>query len=148
MIMETKNTRLAGVTFNNDPVDGGESRQALLKAIYDRRYPVRVMLFPCIYHNPSTGLDEDAIKVRLLDSMRVVGWIPRDDIKMCKDKNYKEMLLIVSEYKGTYSGGLYEIIPPTARQYGVVKSLKAKHKIKSYPDYDKRCYDRCIQENC
>ena len=133
--------KLAGVTFNNDPEDGGASRQDLLKKIWFGGEPIKVDLDHCIFHNKETGKDEDAVKVRTQNGT-VIGWIPRTEIPTVS--NISNMLLTVGLYKNCYHGMLNFMQKPTPKQYKCVKSLYNKGIIKKMPIYDRRIYARTI----
>lgn len=135
-----KDTHIAGVTFCNNAVDGGESRQELLKDLIGR--PTVVNLKKTIFHNPDTNQDELAIKIISQVSGKVLGFIPRDDIE--KFVNISQMILQVSYYKNNYSGCLTMMTPPTPKQYGVMKSKLQKKQIKKLPVYDRLMYQYAI----
>ena len=143
IIEKTKGiTRLAGVSFANDATDGGESRQELLKQIYNNGLPVIVTIEPCIFHNTDTNCDEDAIKVRQKSTGKILGWIPREDIDRCK--SIDTMTLTVGFYKNTYNGVLNPNVAPTAKQYSYMKYLHSKGLIQCMPEYDKAIYSRVL----
>ena len=132
-----KYSHIAGVTFAND---NGESRQQLLKAIYNTGVPVLVTLNRTLFHNQETGEDENAIQV--IRNGKVLGWIPRTDIEKCWNLN--QMVLIANYYKNTYSGALMLSQPPTNKQYGAMKQKRKQGQIKKLPEYDRLCYSFAI----
>lgn len=134
-------SRIAGVTFNNDICDGGESRQEILKNLYGQ--PTIVRLVHCKYHNEETQLDERAIKVKSKSSGKVLGYIPRCDIDRLWDVH--QMVLFVNYYKGQYSGVLLPSVPPTAKQFGSLKAKQRKGLLERLPEYDKYCYAYAIE---
>ena len=85
-------THIAGVTFSNDPADGGQSRQELLSELFQYG-PELVNLERTIYHNPETNEDENAIKVRSTINHKIIGWIPRTHIEALW--NTRQMLLSI-----------------------------------------------------
>lgn len=132
-----RDTKLAGVTFNNPADDGGESRQDLLKELYGGA-PTPVTLENVIHHNEDTGLGEFAIKVRSDITGKVLGFIPKSEIN--KWKNTNKMMLTVNFYKNTYSGSLTVMKKPTPKQYGMMKSFVSKGLINKMPPYDQAVY--------
>lgn len=136
-----RDTHIAGVTFANDSCDGGENRQTLLKELSGQ--PSTVRLRKTIFHNPDTNCDELAIKVISLQTKKVLGYIPREDIDTFLDTPI--MILQVSFYKGQYSGGLTVPVPPSPKQYSIMKQLLWKKKIDRLPVYDKIIYSYAIQ---
>lgn len=137
-----KDSRIAGVTFANDACDGGENRQDLLKELMG--FPSAVRLQKTIFHNPDTNQDELAIKVISHNTNKVLGYIPRTDID--RFKNESVMILQVSYYKNQYSGALSLPVPPTPKQYSIMKALLWKNKIDTLPVYDKTIYSYAIQK--
>jgi len=138
----TCDTRLAGVCFNNDLADGGESRQEILSRLYGQG-PIVANLLHTKFFNEETGINEDAIKV-LIPAIgnKCVGWIPRVDIEaMWK---YPQMILLVNYYKETYSGMLFKCEAPTAKQYSIMKAKLRKGEVAHLPPYDKMCYRYAI----
>ena len=136
-----KESKIAGVTFNNDVCDGGESRRALLKQLQGK--PSIVRLVHCKFHNEQTGLDEKAIKVKSKLSGKVLGYIPRCDIDRLW--GVSQMVLFVNCYNGQYSGALMPSVPPTAKQFGSLKAKQRKGAIERLPEYDKLCYAYAIE---
>jgi hypothetical protein len=143
MYKKYKDCNIAGVTFNNDPCDGGESRQDLLKAFLHR--PSVVRLVKTIFHNNETGYDELAIKVISYENNKVLGYIPRTHIE--EFANIPIMILRVSYYKNQYSGSLTLPVAPSAKQYSTMKAMLWKKKIDKLPVYDKYIYQYVIANN-
>lgn len=131
-----KETKIAGVTYNNDICDGGESRQEILKTLSGK--PSIVRLVHCNFFNEKTGENERAIKVKSKLSGKVLGYIPRCDIDHLW--NVTQMTLVVNCYMGQYSGALMTSIPPTPKQFGAMKSKRNSGAIEQLPEYDKLCY--------
>lgn len=138
-----KDCKIAGVTFNNDTCDGGESRQELLKSLQNK--PSAVRLIKTIFHNNDTNTDELAIKVISCETNKVLGYIPRPDIE--RFANVPIMILHVSFYKGQYSGSLTLPVPPTSKQYSTMKTMLWKKRIDKLPVYDKYIYQWAIANN-
>ena len=134
-------SRIAGVTFKNDACDGGQNRQELLKALTGE--PSIVRLIHCKFFNKEQGITENAIKVKSKNSGKVLGYIPRCDIARLWD--VQQMVLHVSCYNGQYSGNLMISVPPTAKQFGLMKSRQNKGQVNRLPDYDKLCYSYAIR---
>lgn len=136
-------THVAGVTFCNEKSDGGESRQELLKQLY-KQGPSTVVLEHTVYHNPETGLDEPAIKLRSSLNKKIIGWVPRTHI----DALWKtdKMLLSIGYYKDTWSGVLAELEDPTPKQYRIMKALLAKKLILKKPEYERTIYGYWIEQ--
>lgn len=132
-------TRIKGVTFNNPPEEGGQSRQALLQKLYACG-PTLASLENVIYDNPETGHSEFAIKVRSNVTGDLLGFIPADKIHVVDDLKLYTMILVVDVYNGTYYGTLHQCSAPTPKQYGLMKSLRAKGAITKMPRYDRTCY--------
>lgn len=133
-------SRIAGVTFANDVIDGGESRQTLLQQLY--LAPSIVSLVHTKFFNTETNEEEDAIKVISDTTGKCLGYIPREDIK--KMWNVPKMVLTVNKYKDTYSGALNIPVPPTAKQYAYVKAKRDEGLISEMPAYDRTIYQKII----
>jgi len=134
-------THVAGVTFCNDKVDGGQDRQKLLEHLYQYG-PTLVNLERTIFHNEETGEDEDAIKVRSVVTNTIIGWIPRTHIQVLW--NTKQMLLSIGCYKDTWCGTLAEIEKPTPAQYRMMMAMVNKGLLKK-PAYEKTIYGYWIE---
>ena len=132
--------RIAGVTFSNEVEDGGESRQDLLKSLYNK--PSIVSLIHTTFHNQDTNCEEKAIKVISDASGKCLGYIPKDDVD--KFWNTSKMVLTVSKYKDTYSGGLVKPTPPSKKQYAFVKAKREEGILAEMPPYDKTIYQHVI----
>lgn len=130
--------KIAGVTFNNDEKDGGESRQAILSTLPQF---ITVNLMRTIYHNPQTNIDEPAIKCFDKKSGKCIGWIARTNIDALW--NTSSMTGAITCYKNTFGCTLSESVPPTAKQYAVVKKQCQKNNI-AMPAYDKRAYSALL----
>lgn len=129
-------TRAAGVTFANDPADGGESRQAILKAFADRGIGVLgIRIVPCVVNG------EKALKLKEKNTKKVLGYIPKKDIARCE--KIQEMVGYIQMYKGIYSLALNPMEKPTAKQYNYVLSLARAYGI-PMPVYDKNCYNQFL----
>lgn len=135
-------SHVAGVTFCNDKIDGGQDRQKLLEHLYQYG-PQIVNLEHTIFHNEETGADEDAIKVRSTVNNTIIGWIPRTDIE--KLWNTSQMLLSINFYKDVWCGTLAEMESPTPAQYRLVKTLVNKGLINK-PAYEKTIYGYWIEQ--
>ena len=83
--------KLAGVTFDNTKEDGGESRQTILKNIFETQGSiVNVSLEACNWEG------EYAIKVKDKKSRDVIGFIPRN---MLRSKMIgRQMTAMIMEY--------------------------------------------------
>ena len=136
-------THLAGVTFNNDPQDGGENRQTLLKKIHDQGRPVLVSLDHCKWQDPATGKTEDAIKIRNTNGT-VIGWIPRQEIP--KYKNVTKAVLTVGFFSNCYYGVLSKHEAPTDKQYAYMKHLNQQGRIAMMPEYDRSIYSHALSK--
>ncbi len=127
--MQKPITKVAGVTFDNDLEDGGESRQTLLQEIFNNGKPILVKLDYCQFEG------EDAIKVRVKKTGKVIGWIPKTHIQTVTEQKLTQMVLFTAFYKGKYSGVLYKSEEPTGKQYGFIKK-----NCPNKPEYDRLIY--------
>lgn len=135
MKLKFTNVRIAGVSFDNEPEDGGESRQVILATM--PKY-IKVNLRHTVFDN------EDAIKCIESKTKKVIGWIPKTLIQELWTK--KSMTGIVNNYKNTYSVSLMEQENPTRNQYWAVKKICEKNP-SQLPVYDKRAYTQFIINN-
>lgn len=150
--METFN--LAGISHHNDITDGGEYRQDLLKTIYERNNGTNlasiVLLNACVFHNPETNVDEDAIKVYSVYLDKVVGYVSRQDIQalmpVAKSRANTMVLSLHKSDTGFFTGRLHVKEFPTKKQYAVVKRLYESKYIRKMPYYDKTVYSYVIQQ--
>lgn len=110
-------SHVAGVTFPNEEIDGGDDRQALLKWASESCKFQILTLEHTTWHNPVENTDEDAIKVHMGNSINstVIGWIPRADLGKFKHKNKAagEIVFI----KDKYCCLIHDHKKPTAQQY-------------------------------
>lgn len=137
-----QDVRVAGVTFENDPEDGGESRQDLLKRL--NGIPTLVRLEHCIFHRESTGKDEMAIKVRSMVTGKVLGYIPKTDIE--KYWSVTQMVAQVKLVKDVYTCILTIPEPPSPKQYGMVSDLQHRGLVRFRPLYDKTVYQYILDK--
>lgn len=126
-------TKIAGVTFEN--------RQELLKNLYNRTSIVRLVKTP--FKNTKTNVTELAIQVIDDNTKNLLGYIPKQNID--KFTNISKMILNVSYYNNIYSGELREMIPPSKKQYAIIKKCIEKGKLKEMPIYDKNIFGMVIE---
>lgn len=130
--------RLAGVTFSNDPEDGGRNRQDLIKEIASRQGAIiNVSLDACSWEG------EYGIKVKDKKTKTVIGWIPRNMLH--DEKLGKQMTATLMEYKGTWSAKLTPVEAPTKAQYHFMVML-CKRTGRPMPTYDRRAYNAVFKE--
>lgn len=146
MRYKREDVRVAGVTFDNDAVDGGENRQQILKSLMG--IPTMVTLEHCVFHRESTGKDEKAIKVRSLVNRKVLGYIHKTEIDAFW--GMKNMIAQVSCYgsKGQdiYSCSLVARENPSPKQYALVMALKQRGILRFDPFYDKTVYQYILDK--
>lgn len=65
---------VAGVTFNNEAIDGGKSRQSILAELYATKNIITVDLKTTTYNG------EKAIKVVEHSTKQCIGWIPKTKV--------------------------------------------------------------------
>jgi len=130
--------KLAGVTFDNTKEDGGESRQTILKNIFETQGSiVNVSLEACNWEG------EYAIKVKDKKSRDVIGFIPRN---MLRSKMIgRQMTAMIMEYKGVWSARLTPVEAPTKAQYHFMLMF-CKRTGREMPAYDKRAYGAVFKE--
>lgn len=127
-------SRLAGVTFKNDPQDGGRSRQDILKDFVDcGRHILTVDLIYTEYNN------EFAIKVKDHTTKQVLGYIPKSDLDKISSQKIRQMTAFIRFYKNCYSVQLDRINQPTKEQYCYMKHICEENNL-AMPAYDKRAY--------
>lgn len=130
-------SRIAGVTFNNDPVDGGRSRQEILDELFKNGRIITVNLKHTMFMNQTTGVVEPAIKCVERYSQQVIGWIPREDI--AKMKGIRQLTGFINFVRDGYSVELEEQVAPSSAQYKTVKAYCDRNH-KPMPAYDTRAY--------
>ena len=129
--------KLAGVTFVNEPEDGGLNRQDLIKEIHSKQGAViNVSLEACSWEG------EYAIKVKDKKSKAVIGWIPRN---MLRSKLLSsQMTAILMNYKGVWSARLSPVQAPSKAQYHFMLTM-CKRTGRVMPAYDKRAYNSAFK---
>ena len=130
-------SRIAGVTFTNDPVDGGRSRQEILAELFKNGRIITVNLKHTTFKNEQTGQVEPAIKCVERYSQQVIGWIPREDI--AKMKGVRQLTGFINFVRDGYSVELEEQVAPSSAQYKAVKTYCERNS-KPMPAYDTRAY--------
>lgn len=131
-------TNVAGVTFNNDAEDGGESRQTILKNLLKATTTgiITVDLKHVDFVNKD-GETEDAIKCVEHSTKQVIGWIPRANIEATTER---QVTGFIRYYKNKgYSCVLDTQMKPTQAQYHYIKSYCKANGI-AMPAYDLRAY--------
>ena len=126
-------TKLAGVTFNNDPDDGGRNRQEILAELYNGGR--QIFTADLIY---TKYKDEFAVKVRDHLTKQILGWIPKSDLEMFKDKKTRQLTGFI-RWHGGYHVQLDTQHAPTHKQYAYMKFLCEQNGY-TMPAYDKRAY--------
>ena len=130
-------SRIAGVTFNNDPADGGRNRQKILAELYKTSKIITVDLLHTTFNNTETGVIEPAIKCREKSTHAIIGWIPREDI--AKMRGVRQLTGFIRFIRDGYSVELEEQSAPSSSQYKAVKRY-CEQKRKPMPAYDSRAY--------
>lgn len=125
--------KLAGVTFNNEEIDGGRSRQEILRELVGMN---RQIFTADLIYTKYNG--DFAIKVREHATKQIVGWIPKVELEKFADRSVKQMTGFISNY-GSYSVELSPQDPPTSKQYAYMKAI-CNEEGYSMPAYDKRAY--------
>ena len=136
-------SRIAGVTFSNDPADGGKSRQVILGELFQQRHIITVNLIQTKFYNEQTGVTEPAIKCMERDSRQIIGWIPREDIQ--KLQGIRQMTGFIKFIRDGYSVELMEQKQPTSAQYKAIKNFCENHR-RPMPAYDTRAYGAIFAE--
>lgn len=126
-------TKLVGVTFNNDPEDGGRSRQEILEELV--KLNRQIFTADLVY---TKYKDEFAIKVRDHATKQILGWIPKAEVEKFRDKKIKQLTGFI-HYYGAYCVQLDDQQAPTHKQYAYMKHLCEQNGW-SMPAYDKRAY--------
>lgn len=127
-------SKIVGVTFNNDVEDGGENRQTILKAL--RKSNRRIVDLDLIY---TTFQGEPAIKVRERSTKKIVGWIPRDMVEEVMNNKIKHTVGFITKFEGTECIKLTKPEYPTNVQYHRMKKMCENRNVEM-PAYDKRAY--------
>ena len=111
-----KKYSVVGVKFNNDEVDGGESRQEVIRKLAETGYP---MISITLVHTTFNG----ALAIKCVDTRtnQVVGFVAKTDIPELQ--NVTTLTATINYYKETYGIVMYPQIPPTNKQYMFVKEL-------------------------
>lgn len=117
--MDIIRSRIAGVTFTNDKIDGGRNRQEILAELYKHSKIITVRLVRTTFRNPDTGIVEPAIKCVERNTKQVIGWIPRTDIP--KMQGVRELTGFIRFIKDGYSVELENQQAPSSAQYKVIK---------------------------
>lgn len=132
--MESKEIKVVGVTFNNDAVDGGESRQEILRAL--RKSNRRIVDLDLIYTEFN---GEPAIKVRERSTKKIIGWMPKDAVAEIMADKIKRTIGFITKYEGTEYIKIAKPEFPTNVEYHRMKAMCAKKGVEM-PAYDKRAY--------
>lgn len=130
-----KELRTAGVTFNNDASDGGESRQEILRDL--RKSGRRIVDLDLIY---TTYEGEPAIKVRERSTKKIVGWLPKAAVEEVMAARIKHTVGFISKYEGTENLKITKPEFPSNVEYHRMKAMCAKKGV-AMPAYDKRAYE-------
>jgi hypothetical protein len=131
--------RVAGVTFDNEPAEGGRNRQTILAELIG--HPFDAVLKRAIFKN-DRGEEEPAIKVYHADTKEMIGWIPR--VSITDLWNVPRMVGFADYYKNTFGCSLEYQHDPTPKQYAIVTKLVAQGKIAKPTVYDRDVYRRAI----
>lgn len=136
-------SRIAGVSFNNDPEDGGRNRQQILAELFGVNKIITVNLKHTTFKNEQTGQIEPAIKCIERSTKQVIGWIPREDI--AKMKGVRQLTGFIRFIRDGYSVELESQIAPSSAQYKAVKNFCDNHN-RVMPAYDTRAYGAVFAE--
>lgn len=128
MIDKNWYTTIAGVTYHNDPEDGGESRQAILKSLPNI---VSLKLIHTKFRN------EPAIKIIEKKTRKVIGWIPKINIETLW--SVSELTGFISETNGVYHCSASPVRSPSNQMYALGVKICSEHKLET-PAYDERAY--------
>lgn len=126
--------KLAGVTFNNDAEDGGESRQAILREL--RKSGRRIVDLDLIY---TTFDGEPAIKVRERSTKKIVGWIQKTMVADVMARKIKHTIGFISDWNDIECVKITKPERPTNVEYHRMKAMAGKIGM-IMPAYDKRAY--------
>lgn len=133
--MENRLIKVVGVTFNNDKIDGGESRQQILHDL--RKSGRRIISVDLIY----TEYDgEPAIKVREKSTKKIVGWIAKTEVAEIMAAKIKHSTGFISKFEGIENLKLQKPEFPTNVEYHRMKAMCNNAGL-TMPAYDKRAYD-------
>lgn len=141
--MATMNSKIAGVTFANDPVDGGRNRQEILAELYKNGRIITVNLRRTTFNNPETGVVEPAIKCVERNTKQVIGYIPRTDIE--KMDGVRQLTGFINFIRDGYSVELTEQQAPSTDQYATAKRYCDQHQ-RPIPAYDSRALGQVFAE--
>ena len=125
---------MVGVTFNNDTIDGGESRQEILRAL--RKSNRRIVDLDLIY---TTFDGEPAIKVRERSTKKIIGWMPKDKVAEIMESRIKHTIGFIAKWDNTECVKIAKPEYPTGVEYHRMKAMCAKNGV-AMPAYDKRAY--------
>ena len=136
--MKADKSKIVGVTFDNDAIDGGENRQTILKSFLKNN--IHIISLDLIY---TTYNGEKAIKVREKTTKQIVGWIPRSKVDDIMSKKIKHTVGFISTMidKGEIIACLKIDKPkrPTNVEYHRMKKMCENRHI-AMPAYDIRAY--------
>ncbi len=124
-----------GVTYSNDPEDGGRPRQGILANI-----AARGSIYVTVDLNYTTYDGQPAIKVQDHVSRNTIGWIPKERIADVTEQRLTQLtgILYLSK-KGIYSVTLDKQIRPDHETYAAMRLVCRQNGI-SMPAYDMRAY--------
>ena len=129
--------KAAGVTFHNEPKDGGRNRQDILRELMQKTGTIRLWLRPRKFRNPDTGTWEDCIKLVEKTTGQTIGFIPKTEIEACR--NIDEMTGELVEYKNIIGVRLSPLEKPEQALYWAVKN-RCQHTGQKLPVYDRQAY--------
>ena len=129
--------KAAGVTFHNEPKDGGRNRQDILRELMQKTGTIRLWLRPRKFRNPDTGTWEDCIKLVEKTTGQTIGFIPKTEIEACR--NINEMTGELVEYKNTIGVRLSPSEKPEQALYWAVKN-RCQRTGQKLPVYDRQAY--------
>lgn len=138
-----EDVRVSGVTFCNNPEDGGENRQDVLAELMGA--PSMVGLEPEPFHGKDSDDSRTGLKVRSLVNGKIIGFIRKEEAQSFL--NDERMIAQIELYKGIYNCTLTRPERPSSKQYGAIRALKRKGIIEELPFYDKTCYQYALSRH-
>ena len=128
---------IAGAMHDNDPEDGGQSRQGILSTL------------PAIFEAdlyPTTYNGQFAVKVKDHRTRRVIGWVPKKELgqftgmtRTCRATGF-----LMRFRDGKLSAQIREQVPVEPNQYRAVKAWFQERGIPT-PAYDHRAYTQAAE---
>lgn len=134
---EIKTCKAAGVTFQNDPADGGRPRQEILHELMKKSRYIGVWLRPRKFYRKETGVWEDSIKLIEQRTGQMIGFIPKNLVP--EYKNISDMIGELNCVENTIGVRLTMPEEPSQKLYWTIRR-HCERTGDEMPAYDKRAY--------